>query len=988
MGKALSDEKLFALCRDHGDSKGSLKFFVTLSEPDRSPRPPPPQTAQQVFSPVPPTFSNHNPITPLRPIKRRARSRHGSVSSVASEQPYESATGYEADLDNPEKESHRSTLRPAQQAYINNANPPPSPQHRKINNPSTLPQPSQSPLHLPRSISPPSQFLPSLPTPPTFTDKYGHVLPTPPPPPPLSPSRAKFPINDDAATLLPPQIPFRHHLHGRSGSDAAAEREQAFIASEQQLEEASRWKAVRQQPPLLVNKPALRTEPSRDTLGQVNQTKDTRQRKRIPTDIDDWQRVSPPGRDYDPYPSSLPGPLADSNNNTRISPSTSRKPITQTSPRPRPSSPYTPRPHIPPPPRSQPPPIPQHSSETRSTQRSAGTPVPQDFLVRWKLESKVGGAQSTHTQANPPYNRLNRVSTKSMDSLRSAHPANLRPGGQRRQDQLPVSRPSRDHLTHSPSGLSGTPKSYESSSRLPINNARPPPQYNGLESTMSPQQSYLRNNMPYLSSSSMISTVPDPYPRPQSATGDNVVSPSRYGRQMHSPTYGPTLGPYESARSPRATSPGRSYHHGSAITDPRYPRPSTADRTLDSYNSGFETSHSTPPRSPVTPQSPRREADDRDFKIVDDTSPRTYAPNRSPEGTLKQEDHSRLIQLLPDLNGEGTIVIPPIDTANCIGDNPATISITTTAASLPPSRVPSPPLSATNSTIYDMYHDESSDNGGGNGTWIRRPAQPQEEKPKLKVQTEIPGSRQSPSSAEKSNPSTGSAATLLAPRSHSNLRTNHTSNGSLTKINGSYGTLVISEREHKKEIGGEREKEKEGQVEKQLEREWQKERERERSTTTTTFADDQDGWAMRPPPEDVYARLEVYFRNHDLDKPVIEATSGGTSPTNTEPVPPAQITPTNSDREREKSKIRAKKSIRYVAEDAKRRIDRTSKVDATYASSLLRKRNTKFWGGKLEEVTTHQAKSSSTSSVHSPSTDTPSPGTSKSCFSAHEMPCD
>lgn len=989
VGKSLSDEKLFALCRDHGDSKGSLKFFVThtpLSETERSPRSPPQLPPQPQFSNIPPVFSTHNPVTPLRPSKRKPRSRHGSVSSAASEQPYESATGYEADLDNPEKESHRSTLRPSQQAYINNPNPPPSPQHRRLNNSSTLPQPSQSPLHLPRSLSPPpSQPAPpppSLPAHPTFTDKYGHILPTPPPPPPLSPARAKFPINDDATFLPPPQPPFRRN-HGRSGSDAAAEREQAFITSEQQLEEAARWKAARQQPPPTTSRPALRSEPSRDPLGQMAQMKDTRQRKRMPTDVDDWQHISPPGRDNDPFPSSISGQIGEpnSNNSSRISPSVTRKPVNQTSPRARPTSPYTTRPLIPPPPRTQPPPVPPHSNEARSTQRSAGIPVPQDFLVRWKGESKVG------SQPNPAFSRLGRVNTKSMDSLRSTHPQNLQPGGQRRPNALPVSRPSRDHLAFSPSGLSGTPKSYENSSRLPINNTRPPPtQYNGPESSMSPQQSYLRNNMPYSNSNSIISTSlststnAEPYPRPQSATGDHVVSPSKHnGRQMHSPTYGPTLEPYESARSPRATSPSRPYHLPPIIPGPR-PRPGTADRALDSYNSGFETSHSTPPRSPVTPQSPRRDADEPDFKIVDDTSPRTYVPNRSSEDTIKQDERSRLIQLMGDLGGESTVVVPRIDTTTTHGiNNPTTISITTTAASLPPSRVPSPPLSATNSTIYDMYHDDSSDAGGGNGTWIRKPMQPHlEEKPKLKVQIETP--RQSPSSAEKSNPSTGSTATLMAPPSLSNLRAN--AGVSSSKAGGLSEIMMRErekEREKEKEKEREREREREKERERQLEREWEREKERERTTTTATFADDKDGWALRPPPEAVYERLEHYFRNHDLDKPVIEATSGGTSPTSTEPVAPPPVVP-NVDKEREKSKIRAKKSIRYVAEDAKRRIDRTSKADSTYANSLLRKRNTKFWGGKLEEVTTHQAKSSSTSSGSSSSPDSPSGGASECCL--------
>jgi mitogen-activated protein kinase kinase kinase len=295
-----------------------------------------------------------------------------------------------------------------------------------------------------------------------------------------------------------------------------------------------------------------------------------------------------------------------------------------------------------------------------------------------------------------------------------------------------------------------------------------------------------------------------------------------------------------------------------------------------------------------------------------------------------------------------------------------------------------------------MYHDESSDNGG-NGTWIRKP-QPQqhEEKPKLKVQIENGAAGQSPSSAEKSDPSTGSTATLLAPLS--NLRANSSgttstangTTGSVTKVGG-LTEMMMHEKEREREMENEREKEQAGerekqqrQLEKQMEKAWEREGEQNRERGTDTLNGDKDGWAMRPPPEAVYERLEHYFRNHDLDKPVIEATSGGTSPTSTDPPAPPQatatVTPTNYDKEREKSKIRAKKSIRYVAEDAKRRIDRTSKADSTYSDVYLRKRNTKFWGGKLEEVTTHQARSSSVSSVSSGSPDGFSSGTMSKCL--------
>ncbi len=119
----------------------------------------------------------------------------------------------------------------------------------------------------------------------------------------------------------------------------------------------------------------------------------------------------------------------------------------------------------------------------------------------------------------------------------------------------------------------------------------------------------------------------------------------------------------------------------------------------------------------------------------------------------------------------------------------------------------------------------------------------------------------------------------------------------------------------------------------------------------STFIDpDSDNWAPRPPPENIYEELEKFFPKHDLDKPVIEASSGDTSPTNVEPVAALPPMPIPDDRGR----IRAKKSIRLVAQEHKKRIDRTSKAADAIAQkdNMMRKRSTKLWGSRLEEVTT------------------------------------
>ncbi|KAI0800996.1 kinase-like domain-containing protein [Fomes fomentarius] len=108
-------------------------------------------------------------------------------------------------------------------------------------------------------------------------------------------------------------------------------------------------------------------------------------------------------------------------------------------------------------------------------------------------------------------------------------------------------------------------------------------------------------------------------------------------------------------------------------------------------------------------------------------------------------------------------------------------------------------------------------------------------------------------------------------------------------------------------------------------------------------------WAPRPPPEVMYEKLEEYFPEHDLDKPVIEAPSGGTSPITTEAPAAAPVNP----------RFKHKKSIRVVAAEHKRQMDRTSRGDDSS------KRHTKLWGSKLEEVTTDLGRGTSSSTSDS-----------------------
>ena len=106
---------------------------------------------------------------------------------------------------------------------------------------------------------------------------------------------------------------------------------------------------------------------------------------------------------------------------------------------------------------------------------------------------------------------------------------------------------------------------------------------------------------------------------------------------------------------------------------------------------------------------------------------------------------------------------------------------------------------------------------------------------------------------------------------------------------------------------------------------------------------------FRPVVEEMYDRLGDFFPEHDLDEPVIEASSGGTSPTSPEP---AQPFPAPDMRKH-------KKSIRAIANEYKRELDRASGVTSMNSANVLRKRSTKLWGSKVEEVIVEQVKSAS-----------------------------
>ncbi|SNX83227.1 related to BCK1 ser/thr protein kinase of the MEKK family [Melanopsichium pennsylvanicum] len=152
-------------------------------------------------------------------------------------------------------------------------------------------------------------------------------------------------------------------------------------------------------------------------------------------------------------------------------------------------------------------------------------------------------------------------------------------------------------------------------------------------------------------------------------------------------------------------------------------------------------------------------------------------------------------------------------------------------------------------------------------------------------------------------------------------------------------------------------------------------------TRSNSFARRDDDWAFRPPPEQLYENLDDFFPKHDLDKPLLDTAAVpespmvgsprseaamATSPPSISSFGPAQALSARS---------RHKKSIRLVAQDRKRILERAEKKpsaqDSEPSSRLVRRRSTKLWGTKVVEMTPGQELSTpaSATSAESPSSD-------------------
>ena len=900
IGEALSNERLFNLCRDLGDAKGNLKFYVSQSSvPVNSS-----STPSVEYSSIPHVLPPLPATNPLRIKRRTSRSRNGSVSSTSESTPLEG--GYDADGENPQ---HRETSRPpartsqSQGASVTSEHPPspprrpslpqyPRPSSPRSSQPEPLPQPPQ-----------PSQLF-DWQRPSRKDEKYGHA-PLPPIPTgshSLSPNRPSFPLNEDTPSLSVTQD---RHLHARSASDAAPEQQHAPKAAEfhtQTAEPVLRPVRSRENPSLT----KLRPELSRDNMREraAKQTYDE--------EDNSWEIVMPTTRLTDE-----PSPLGRSRQPNRYNKPTSPfngRPIVYGSSRPTPSSVSTTTLPLPLPLQSEPP-----RPSMQSQLRAGRWPVSPNVLVSWKGEegssrkpSQTSTANATSSWQNTG-SRLNKSTTKSMDSLRSLNHTTAR---RNPPPALPVlTRPQTspffpNGLTNTNLSISGTPKSYEPPRTGMIRPLPHGPSASDHHTSSSSGHSGIRGH----NSSSLVNLNHDPYPRPQSAAGDATYSPSS-SRRMQSPTYGTNLDSGEFNRSPRTVSPSRPFHSpGIGIPGPR-PRPNHhSDRSDRSSASGPETVNTSPPHTPISPQSSTRYESSENGNAVAELSPpsspdtSTYVRETGSDLTLKQEDQAALKKMLNGWDQETYVSKAPAQQTRSF----------------------SPPIPENNFSTDSYLADDDEEEGGSGGTWIVRPEPMQmSNRPPLTVHIENPTNPPSPDIGSSTTQATARPAVPPKDPPPSSYRS-----PAAARLLSSTGR------------------------------------------PESTFIDPEgDNWA-RPPPENIYEHLEKFFPTHDLDKPVIEATaSGDTSPTSS--VPPAgMIPPPIPATDGKTTKMKAKKSIRIVAQEHKKLIDRTSRAaeHTAYADNMKRKRSTKLWGSKLEEVTT--ARSASSSSLP----ESPSSGPGPSMF--------
>ena len=911
-----------------------------------------------------------------RPHPRpRSNSRHGSVSS-ASERP-DAMNGFDIspsdDQNGADAESHRSTLRPPPKPYaVSSQNlVPPSPRgsrrptEPRNGSPARSHARAHSPFLSPDRSGPHSPDLRrGRPSPYTMQPQPRAIQP--------SPERSRPVCDDRLSSGAPGTSP-----HGRLGSDGPAERER----------------------------------PEGDVPRVVDDRTPTKQRK-CTTGIKDAE----PSK-LSKEPSWVM--VERGQESTRL-PRVGREP--KSSPRYPPSGSALSRTHgIPHIPRQQPPPPPGGDREQRGSGRQA---VPHGWAVQWKP------ASGDPSSPGPQYNLK---MAKSMDNLRDKGAISLLNQGRSRPGPVPPlpSTPSSGNLsqskdvTHISQAVnvdsvgsssqreviippSDPPKSQADPTRPLLRtsptNTRPirplPQQAQGqsvpevavtaalsLPRLPFPQSPPSGLSTPTGSTPGLLPTQADPIPRPRSVLDEELTfSPAppphtlRLPRPVDSSVFSEPLQESDVLRSPlplpqvprfppRQLPPPLAREDSVPLTATRAlpipgRTPAMDDRPPDARSGsmidGTSTSaNRTPPRSPISPRSPWMESwgQSQSRDLIDF--------NKPAEQTIMQDDNTlRAIKHLLDGQSSSdeatmtmkpkTFVLPPIPPP------PPLQPIRNIGYVPPPPPLPKPPsapisLSPTqsNNSIYSPApltpDSQPSDQDGSDseaGTLWQKPM------------IEEDSLAERPKSASRGPPLTVKIEEQFggSPVQASQMKSSISSGGGLTLIPNNFppppkhpppspplphwGARTPTSRHPRGE----------------------------QSKSEGTFQD--SSWASRPNPEEVLNRLEVFFPDHDLDKPVIEASSGGTSPTAAD-YPPAPLPYNGKSADK---RTRHKKSIRVVAEEHNLRQDRTSRMQSSSAANVFRKRSTKLWDSRVEEVTPGQIMSGMPPIPDSPSAS--GPGTS------------
>lgn len=851
----------------------------------------------------------------------------------------EVANGYEAsvsdDLDQGDRESRRSTIRP------------PPAQH-------TLPlvtaPRSRSPAAYHRPQTPPNILSPERPqmySPDSQTLRadriIGASLPTPPMPS-NSPQALRF--NEDAY-----QAPTQYH--GRSGSEAALDRERSIQGSEVQTEINER--SLRYQDRMRQDRERVRKDTQQRREGGLRRAKAQHEPSNPERRAQESWTVVPSGLPTSSYRRDRP-----------TTPQDPPRPSGSGSPRFQPSSGYPL--NIPQHPRAPPPAPPGPSGESRShSKRQHGKPVPPGWSIAYRGPQTQKPEKPLKSPPTPPWHK---VVAKSMNDLRGSYkahsqiPTSLQPGKARpTPPQLPavptISRPSTSDSAHSVNGITpsnsssgtlispshnesssyqelGLPKSYEGSRGGPHS---PVIAYHPLRPAN--PSAYSAGTSIGTSYLGLTSPGQEPYPRPRSALGsDPTTSPYNTPRQLQSPRTSEfpqevTVHPALQSHSPHVRSAGLSASSSGTIYDEMSPgtygpRPSHAGHPRSDSLSGSDYSvsaaNSLPsqvPRSPLTARSLVPELNP-DRSVVEPAPPVKRTLSSLPlmeveddgESTVRRDDVAHYISLL-EQETSGTMM----------PQKPTTPT---------PPRLPTPTMSEASSSVgtgttlnnFIPCNDDDSE-GDEEDFWVKKPKKPAQTAETSQAPWQQgtlqarPVSNSRPILPPISTDSSPVSRPAALPSSYSSNRTpsNHPSPPNYVPAPPPRQRRPTAP----PPTAGNN---------------------RLQDQRTSRFDNNFDyTWAPRPPPEEVFERLQEYFPEHDVDKPVIEAQSGGTSPTSAEqPTLPAQA--------QAERKFRHKKSIRVVAAEGKRRGDRVSRVEQMAAPGPgLRKRNTKLWGSRLQEVT-------------------------------------